>query len=671
MPNRRLSLIDHATWSRSYRKTLKPQNTQSRDLRTSEAVESIAAQQVRRISTRSHISYPGLPLEHADSIRLVHLNPTGNESDAADISFINVRLSDAPVYSALSYTWDQLSGPPVQGLRYTPNLAAAMSYLSSLTSKMELWWVDALCIDQDNVKEKADQVAMMRSIYETASKVWVWLGRSDLDSQPAFDLIKQIHTLKVKGRLTIDGEAIEKPFDSDTLGELDLPPAEHPAWMSLMKTLQRPYFQRMWVLQELAAAVEDPYVALGPLQMSWDLFIQAVQLFRDLGWQLSLEKRLFRAEPHSSFSRGSDAMSVLPIIQSFQLIKEPAHVKVYFYLVLLSWFQTSDARDKINALYGLISVEDQRDGLIVPNYKDSTSQVFRDVTAKLIIRSKSFQILASVNNPTRRHMVDLPSWVPDYSSILRDDRGESKYEAAGKTSFFADWTPGTNTLRVRAVLVDEVSHVSDFPLNKPGHTYREVLSAWFKKAAEICLLDEKTWLMNLYQHTEDDREVREWEQFWRTVLGDEVDGEHPAPERYEFCVWCAIMRQFLDHIEDEEEKQDILAMASEDEYGETVCLKDVDYVAPEGIEIDNLMWAAFENSIRRNKFLYTKSGRMGLGPESVQPGDRVAIFSSEKVIDFLREKPGHFEFLGDGYVHGVMNGEGVPEDGQFSEVELG
>jgi hypothetical protein len=38
------------------------------------------------------------------------------------------------------------------------------------------WWIDAICINQDDVDEKSEQVPRMRQLYSSASQVWVWLG---------------------------------------------------------------------------------------------------------------------------------------------------------------------------------------------------------------------------------------------------------------------------------------------------------------------------------------------------------------------------------------------------------------------------------------------------------------------------------------------------------------
>lgn len=43
----------------------------------------------------------------------------------------------------------------------------------------EEYWVDAVCIDQNNIDEKATQILLMYQIYSRAECVLIWLGYSD------------------------------------------------------------------------------------------------------------------------------------------------------------------------------------------------------------------------------------------------------------------------------------------------------------------------------------------------------------------------------------------------------------------------------------------------------------------------------------------------------------
>ncbi|OCL04187.1 hypothetical protein AOQ84DRAFT_276132, partial [Glonium stellatum] len=87
-------------------------------------------------------------------------------------------------YEALSYVWGGDRTVPIycndREILATPNLVSA---LSSLRQKMPKYprfcrtlWVDAICIDQDNLVERGHQVQLVKDIYWHARRVLIWLG---------------------------------------------------------------------------------------------------------------------------------------------------------------------------------------------------------------------------------------------------------------------------------------------------------------------------------------------------------------------------------------------------------------------------------------------------------------------------------------------------------------
>jgi hypothetical protein len=91
-----------------------------------------------------------------------------------------VSLSDSPDFLALSYVW----GPEaptetiiLDGKPFTVrlNLWNFLAEFRRSTSHGFLW-IDALCINQLNIKERNHQVAMMAQVYSKAEKTIVWLG---------------------------------------------------------------------------------------------------------------------------------------------------------------------------------------------------------------------------------------------------------------------------------------------------------------------------------------------------------------------------------------------------------------------------------------------------------------------------------------------------------------
>lgn len=85
-------------------------------------------------------------------------------------------------YEALSYVWGGTDTPYkiyvnscVMGV--TSNLYSALQHLR-YQDQDRILWIDAICIDQGNEKERGHQVRQMAGIYKAAEQVIVWLGPS-------------------------------------------------------------------------------------------------------------------------------------------------------------------------------------------------------------------------------------------------------------------------------------------------------------------------------------------------------------------------------------------------------------------------------------------------------------------------------------------------------------
>ncbi len=103
-----------------------------------------------------------------------------------------VALESEPRYTALSYVW----GDPSDRLPFildnyrlliTRNLALALQALQ-LDDEPFVLWRDAICINQDDLKEKSEQVLRMKEVFASASLVIVWLGAATPASNVAMDM---------------------------------------------------------------------------------------------------------------------------------------------------------------------------------------------------------------------------------------------------------------------------------------------------------------------------------------------------------------------------------------------------------------------------------------------------------------------------------------------------
>jgi hypothetical protein len=107
-------------------------------------------------------AFPYRALDAAKAeIRLLTLR-AGSWDDNIKCKLAHVSLHSNPDYEALSYTWGELEGLIcilVDGhiCEVRPDLEIALRHLC-LEDKDRVLWIDALCINQDDISERNAQV---------------------------------------------------------------------------------------------------------------------------------------------------------------------------------------------------------------------------------------------------------------------------------------------------------------------------------------------------------------------------------------------------------------------------------------------------------------------------------------------------------------------------------
>lgn len=225
-------------------------------------------------------------------IRLLRFEREGAGAAELEISLIEFPLSALPIYHALSYTW----GPPreedqnydesdkipikVNGAKFEvlPNLYNALTQLRFYRAILsEYYWVDAICIDQNNIPERGIQVNIMDQIYKRAAQVDIWLGEADGNSVQVVGLVAGIGNLwkSVKEDIAA-GRTItflSKVGDNTALTSYGLPPWTNDIWIDSFKLFRRSWFRRVWIIQENALA-KKTWVLLGKNVLDWSYFGQ-------------------------------------------------------------------------------------------------------------------------------------------------------------------------------------------------------------------------------------------------------------------------------------------------------------------------------------------------------------------------------------------------------------
>lgn len=318
------------------------------------------------------------------------------------------RVSAAPQleqYEALSYVWGSPVEPSLVVVgeegRYIPitrNLDVAMRHLR-YPDRPRVVWVDALCIDQTSLSDKSRQVGHMSHIFWSTPRVVVWLGPEADDSDRAVNILESIgQKIQVNWKRLIYSCVAEE--DEDVWGKqrfLHQLPLDERHWAAIGSLTKRPWFERIWIRQEVFKAGDEAVVYCGRSCISLEL----------------LRRGLFRVSiPRTDALETWAAVTVL----------RPNHYhRLRDLRVALTGAKCTDPRDYIYGTLGLLS--ENRNLGITPDYSKSLAEVYQDITLRHIGVYESLELLdACGNDPAHYECLSspentkLPSWVPKWTS---------------------------------------------------------------------------------------------------------------------------------------------------------------------------------------------------------------------------------------------------------------
>lgn len=286
-------------------------------------------------------------------------------------------------YEAVSYTWgNQSNEAPIllDGKEFviTSNLFEALSCLR-LTDQDRILWIDALCIDQENDLEKGHQVSRMKTIYEYAEQVIIWLGLSNSYIDELMDSAQELGRRDLSGigetswlwmwqMMMKRGRGYDTNFVSRRLA-------------GLQELSRRAWFRRVWIIQEVAVAkratircgwksVSTRIFAFLPqlMEQAMDAHVQAV---------LDVMPGPSKRNEHSWWSRDRSLMS------------------------LLAKFRYSESKDPRDSVYALLGISSDfcDDTVVSPDYQLPLVEMVQNVVWALLF-----------NEALDRSKYTLPAW---------------------------------------------------------------------------------------------------------------------------------------------------------------------------------------------------------------------------------------------------------------------
>ncbi|XEV05006.1 hypothetical protein FSHL1_010293 [Fusarium sambucinum] len=644
-----------------------------------------------------------------DSLRSNHLRLAtirlSVTTENADLKLPSVTLKTyefeenaKPEYYALSYTW----GKPREDVSdYT-----AESRRSIVLNDKPVW-IDALCINQDDIDERQCQVSAMDRVYGGADRVLIWLGAPTPDLMAglkATERIAQVATRESKRIIK------NQQFDfccrmEDMESRYGLAPLTMEEIDGLVSLFQYSWFSRVWIIQEVSLAKEADIFCDG-FTISFDkigytaafLHLSGVigaifsklsgagRSFHQLDWY-----HLYRAEKiqmlrewcKGSRSTWTDVLSLIDMTAGIEV-------------------ENMHTRDSVYGLWGVFQHVANEQGVtipqhLMPNYNIPASQVLESIAAEILEATGDLTLLALVKDPVRRVTADLPSWCPDFgpstgmNSIFSPGfKSVTRPNASGTVRYGA-------TRRGKAFKVYG-SHLGTVRLL--GGSFEMVITAGVHDWVEILLKMDRT-----YAHTGQSS----MEAFWRTLIWDHDFTNRPAKlvdsKAFESLVLMWIAGAFQKTLH-----KDGLA-AAERSFEAYRILDDLashipDSAFPSHAELKSLLvklnllsgpseevlsmseQAAWIEDIRntgktcfavigvtsryRRPFL-TDNGYLGSSCESTQAGDEVWVVSGCPVPLVLRKSGDHegcYTLIGESYVHGVMNGEAAEGTVAWKEIDL-
>jgi hypothetical protein len=455
-------------------------------------------------------------------------NSSGRGGPDIYLGMLEIPLDqDHLVFDALSYTWgsptSELSRQNpwitrrvsprnyksqviyVNGkeLTVTANLVYALKRLQPRfhgTRTVQYLWVDAICINQNDDQEKAEQVKIMGDIYKKAAEVLVWLGEEDgdTDSEMAIVLLRGIyHAFVAFADDSEEAESIitqitqEGDLQSDRrLATTGVPIAELTgllskisslqklwiervdfhgldvrcdarAWAAVARLLGREWFSRLWTYQEKALA-RSATLLVGGLTMAWEDCNTVMGIITNYDNTTGKTKVLPKGEARIFFESSQPSEAKV-------LALGGAHQNLFEVVRSTSTRACSDPRDKIYGILGTMSKQDPGYMHILPlvDYAaTSTYQKLYTEFARFYLEDCEDLRILQYCSCHPRPSTGLPSWAPDWSRPQFGNVLPSKaYTAGGQSNPIIEYRSEDKEMVVYGVVIDRIKILA--PLAHP------------------------------------------------------------------------------------------------------------------------------------------------------------------------------------------------------------
>ncbi|KAF7867484.1 uncharacterized protein EAF02_009675 [Botrytis sinoallii] len=599
-------------------------------------------------------------------VRLVTLLP-GDFSNDIFCTLTTVSLIDEPFYEALSYVW----GNPMnkcdinlQGVSFpiTTNLESALRHLRYYDLPRILW-IDAICINQEDIPERNSQVKYMGTIYSKSSIVLAWLGEPKTNKCLTSSL-----TAGWMDKLVPEGDVIDEERDNDLVFdtfEMMLKDLEA-HWESdnddvasfsiqnlrtgagIIRLFENPWWDRMWTVQEALLGKDT-------LLISGRRSILQNDLSAIFTSQLAHSKD--GCNPRKS---GFITTSFMKMRFLREYRDGSASSSLEGLLNVFGERRCSDPRDKIYGLLGILATKEVDS--IHPDYDIDIALLYGDTVVDIINEARNLDILSQLW-PRKWHCTGIlagkgPSWIRDWtaerpSHVLVDTVSERhrlfpKFSASGKSSAIVKERRKSG-ITLRGMFLNSLQvlgRANDVEVDNDeemAETYRE----WRQLAQSETQFDQR--------YPNSSRAMTYSDAFSQTLCMSIALSFELSQSNNSACEY------YFRRVSNDLQARKSYHSWWESEIEGTPRLGGKQLLNAENADSDILRFhslVCFATHMRR--FFIAKEPRwIGLVPMDAQIGDRLFLLEGGKLPYILRRMEGEEEYkiIGDCYVHGIMDGE--------------
>lgn len=485
-----------------------------------------------------------------------------------------------------------------------------------------------MCIDQHNQVEKGEQVRLMGEIYSKCNQCLIWMD----------DIADGIRMA--------DAEAIIAVLDWMADSSLDKPACvssteklQDPAQaLSSISTGVHPWWNRIWTVQEAILPLKKSFL-WGPLRLSWDTLTTCARIWVTSG---GMDDDLERFISNTCLTGINPTMQEMLgwLFCNVIWINNARGTRDHPALTLIKWSnrQSTDPKDKVFGLLGLMPLDMELHYTSMCNYETPAAQIWAAFTLDMILFEGLFPLVVMQRKKLGGLVDGIPTWVHDFTEGTMQatpDKfylywGHEEYDAcAGKVldrtciaNEMETWMPlsleSQPILALAGVLVDAIVVTGPRIINiSRGDSAKiaETLRIWIEIAR----------------------------QYHESING-ELLGEAFAKSFYRVLVGDCIRNgeQWVDRRPNEQDFMDIA------------------HFVETGVGEVNDIWF-WDKYVGHQTFFVTKDGTMGMGSSEANVGDEVWVFEGGRMPFAIKAVNGggidDYTLVGCCYLNGIMDGE--------------